>query len=232
MKCWVYWVHLSSHKSIKTDGYVGVTTKGIKAREKQHKKDLSCNHLANAILKYGDTLIWEQVFTGTVEGCYQLENYFRPSPGIGWNIAIGGAVSCNLGRSISEESKQKLREAHKGKIPWWITADIKLSEALNTEQRIKTVKERGTFAGKNNPMYGKTHTKSARERIGKAHKGKIGMQKKDNPRARAIICIETGQMFDTISDAAEHLGCSIQNVSLCLRGKTKTAKGFSWKYAN
>jgi hypothetical protein len=49
-----------------------------------------------------------------------------------------------------------------------------------------------------------------------------------NPHAKKVICIETGQVFDTVKEAQEWLGKG--NISKCLRGRTKTAGGYTWMY--
>jgi hypothetical protein len=105
----VYWIHLPG-ANIKTDGYVGITN-NIKQRWAKHKCLVSgSHHLKNAILKYNSDLIWEVIFTGSEEGCTQLEEYFRPEPDIGWNIRSGGKYY-----NPSEETKEKLRQANLGK---------------------------------------------------------------------------------------------------------------------
>ena len=52
---------------------------------------------------------------------------------------------------------------------------------------------------------------------------------KDNPRARRVICIETGEIFETIKEASEW--CK-GNVKMCLskNSKNKTAGGYHWMY--
>jgi predicted GIY-YIG superfamily endonuclease len=126
----VYWIHLPN-SNIKTDGYVGITN-NTKKRWKDHNHQTNaCLHLARAIQKYGDSLIWEEIFTGSEEGCAQLEEYFRPEPNIGWNIKSGGkyykhseatkekigqaSKGRGYGKKLSDEHKQKIGEAHKGK---------------------------------------------------------------------------------------------------------------------
>lgn len=44
-----------------------------------------------------------------------------------------------------------------------------------------------------------------------------------------VVCIETGQVFDSINSANEFAGCSISH---CLLGHNKTAGGYHWKYIN
>lgn len=58
------------------------------------------------------------------------------------------------------------------------------------------------------------------------------MSDKDNiikSQGNKIRCIETGQIFNSQTEAAEAMGCCHQNISNCLRGKAKTACGYHWE---
>lgn len=47
-----------------------------------------------------------------------------------------------------------------------------------------------------------------------------------------IICIETGATFKTLSEAAKYCGLNSSSpISLCCKGKNKTAGGYHWKYS-
>ena len=45
-----------------------------------------------------------------------------------------------------------------------------------------------------------------------------------------MICITTGKIFDTIREAAKFYNLKPNNINMCLKGKSKTAGGYSWKY--
>mgnify|MGYP002429491038 FL=1 len=53
----------------------------------------------------------------------------------------------------------------------------------------------------------------------------------NNPVARSVICVETGEIFPTISSAAKAVNVSRQTISSCARGCSKSGGGFHWKYA-
>lgn len=42
---------------------------------------------------------------------------------------------------------------------------------------------------------------------------------------KPVICIDTGEVFSSVTDAAEHFGSTVYSVSNCVRGKQKTVKG-------
>lgn len=71
---------------------------------------------------------------------------------------------------------------------------------------------------------GKPKSKETRTKIGEKQIGKL------NHRARSIICIETGKVFNTIRQASEEIFCTSPNISASLKNEAKTAGGYHWKY--
>lgn len=56
-----------------------------------------------------------------------------------------------------------------------------------------------------------------------------------NQRAAAatgkrICCIETGVIYESITEAAKSIGRSVAALSLCLSGKTRTCCGYHWAF--
>ena len=51
-----------------------------------------------------------------------------------------------------------------------------------------------------------------------------------NQGKKKVLCKETGQVFDSITEAAAFAGCTLQNISIVLRGKGNTAKGYHFSY--
>jgi group I intron endonuclease len=163
---YVYWIHLPN-QNIKTDGYVGVTV-NIKRRWNEHKSrtldKTKCVHLRKSIEKYGSDLIFEVLFEGSEEGCYQLEEYFRPSIDIGWNIVSGGVRP-----QTSEKQKEAARKANKGRV----------------------------------------RTQEEKEKVSKSRMGKYSG--KDSPVAVKVLCVTTGDIFDTVKQGADW--CGLKNPS-------------------
>lgn len=48
----------------------------------------------------------------------------------------------------------------------------------------------------------------------------------------SVVCVETGEMFNSIADACRVYNVSPSDVCYCCKGKRKTAKGFRWEYAS
>ena len=49
-------------------------------------------------------------------------------------------------------------------------------------------------------------------------------------QARKVRCVETGEVFDTIKEAAQAFGIKRCGINHCLAGRSKTAGGYSWEY--
>lgn len=73
---------------------------------------------------------------------------------------------------------------------------------------------------------------TARQRTGEKLKGrKLSEQHKQKiKRSKKVICIETGQIFDTCKEAGEWCGVKRGCITNCCRGRSKTAGGYHWMY--
>ncbi len=49
-------------------------------------------------------------------------------------------------------------------------------------------------------------------------------------KTKAVMCVETGRVYDSIKLAGARLGIQPQNISIAARGKSKTAGGYHWEY--
>lgn len=106
----VYWIHLSEHTDMFTEGYIGITSKSPLERFKGHIKATRQGFdypLNRAIEKYGNKLIVQTILIGSKEYCCEIERKLRPEQRIGWNLAVGGDKP-RLGQIFSEEALKKI----------------------------------------------------------------------------------------------------------------------------
>lgn len=185
-----------------------------------------------------------------------ISEYHARDPRYGYNILIGGDCgalgvhrSAETRRKISEarkgtpcpmkgkhhtaEARRKMSKAHKGKPSTWKgkhpspESRKKMSEShkgaypsLETRRKMSEAHK-----GANHPNYGKHLSAETRRKLSEAHKGNI-------PRnAKAVICVETGIMYSSCTEAGKSVGVTHASVSSVARGITKTAGGYHWKYA-
>ena len=134
------------------------------------------------------------------------------------------------GNIVSEETKKKQSNSQKER--WKNTSNERKEELRNIfsknvkkywdnvdketkKERFKHVSEtrikNETAKGKNNPMYGKHHSKETIEKLSKK-----------------VINITTGEIFNSIKDGAKKYGLIPNSISQCCNGKYKTSGGFKW----
>jgi len=148
--------------------YIG-STEDKKRRWREHKSNLKDNHhrnrhLQNAWNKYGSeefefSVIEEVQDKGDLlsreEFYLRYINYH--DPGSLYNIALDAKAPMR-GRKRPAEVKEKISEGNKGK-------------EFSEDRKRKIREGQSDMSGKNNPFYGKTHSKATREKIRKANEG-------------------------------------------------------------
>lgn len=132
----------------------------------------------------------------------------------GYNLDHGGNT---IGKH-SEESKRKMSEKLKGRV-------------FSEESRRKmSASQKGLQSGRKHPLYGKGHSEESKKKMSESTKGMyLGVK---NPRCRKIVCIETGEIFDFIKEAAEKYGRTETSLVAALRGRQKSSAGYHWEYLN
>ena len=242
----------------KEKSYIGLTTQALARRWRNgegYRREGT--KFYNAIKKYGwDSFnheVLETVEANSKEELIQklkeLEKYYidkYDSFVNGYNMTRGGDdVGLNRGESHhfygkthSEETRRKLSEARKkfyidgGEHPRGMLGK---THSENYKQRLSE-----EMSGKNNHMYGKKHSEESKKKISESLKGKEYLQGENNPSAKKVICVETGEVFNTMKEACEWCGlkysttivkaCKDENKSA---GKhPKTGERLHWKYAN
>lgn len=206
--------------------YYGITKQEPKKRWRNGNGYKSNKYFTNAINKYGwDNIEHIVLYDSLTEHeAKELEQYYiqwydTANRNYGYNISLGGESGNGCKRS--EETKQKLSEAHKDK--------------QHSEETKKKMSE--SSKGINNGMYGKHFSKETKKKMSEIKKGKkLG---KNNPNSKKVICITTNRIFPTIKDGTKYYGIkNDSSISLCCAGKKKSAgksptgEKLVWKYIN
>ena len=118
--------------------------------------------------------------------------------------AMRGENNPRYGKSCSDETRQKISIANKGK-----TAGSK-----NPMFGVRRF-------GKDNPNYGKNLSEETKIKISNALFGQFSGEK--NPRSRAIYCPELNEFFSYAKEASEKYEIDHSNIIKCCKGKQITA---------
>ena len=115
------------------------------------------------------------------------------------------------GKKVSEEHRKKLREAQLGK-------------HFSQETRRKMSESRK----------GRIVSKETREKLSKALKGtkptQYTIQKSIEKNSKKVICIETGEIYNSILDASKKTRVNNAVIGRVCMGKSNIAGGYHWEY--
>lgn len=222
--------------------YIGITSTDIETLSGINGKNYANNTLFNkAIKKYGWQAFAHDVLLDNLslkeatdaERMF-IQMYNSTNPAYGYNLSSGGEGG-NTGCSISDEERTNRSNRVRGKnnpqfgkfgaehpafgCKHSEESKNAVSEALlgrmysnETLKRMRdAARSRGAWVGNKNPMSGK----------------KYG----DAPQSRAVVCVETGELFDSVKRAAVSLGVAPTNITNVCNGRQRTSCGFHWRYA-
>lgn len=192
--------------------YVGQTVQTLKGRWSYHKSPASrCLGLKSAIEKYGvDNFVIKEVAKASSQEEMDAlekewivkENSMSPN---GYNLISGGGA----GKVYSKESRKKMSESRK-------------KYKQSPESNAKGAKTR---SGTGNCNYGRDFSPEHRARISTKSKG-------NNSRAKIkVICIETGEIFPSISHAAKAIDANVGYMHQHVNGKYSKIKGLTFRKA-
>lgn len=216
-----------------------------------NRNDSRCTLLQRAWNKYGE----ENFSFDILEVCTEdmldeievkyIELYDSCNGNKGYNIESGG----NINKHLSEETKQKIREAHLGK-------------PLSDKTRRKMSESR---IGEKNGMYGRSHSEESKRKMSEAKIGKPGHPCSEkakealriantgkivseesrrkmseakmgnipaNKNLRSVYCVELQRIFDNPAAAGKELNIRSGNIIRCCEHIRKTCGGFHWEYAD
>lgn len=226
------------------DFYLGSSVQ-LQKRKRQHLNYLKRGKHPNLLMqrvydKYGEPTFHVHLECSKEElreqEQYWLDQYF----GLPWFINLArSAESPTRGQARSEETKEKISQSLRGHT---ITEQVRVqiseklkgrkidpevvarrAEARRGIPRAEETKQKISAAQKGKPR--NPHTEETRLKLSQNNMGK---------NAKPILQLDThGNIvakWNSVKEAAEHLGCVHTGISQVLTGKRKTALGYFWQY--
>ena len=196
--------------------YVGKTN-NFQVRVRNHNSEARQGKgfvLHAAIRKYG-CLEFKEVFVAFDEAAAfslekQLIKELNTKIPHGYNLTDGGEGISNPG----PETRAKIAKAHKHKKLSEKTKLLLKKANLGKKHSATTcAKMSVSRKGKKNPMFGKPKPANA------------------GVAPKRIRCIDTGDIFESISAVARDLGVRPGSLSDCLNGRQQTCCGYRWEFA-
>lgn len=236
---WSVYKHTSPTEKV----YIGIA-KDVKHRWRNNGAGYKGNtRIANAIKKHGwDSFKHEVLFSNLTkeEACKKevelIKKHNSTNPQYGYNLLSGG--ECGL---HSKETKEKIRKAVTGHI---VSEEVKtrLSNirsipviCIETKRVYKSCKDASAELGI-------CMTSISKVCLGKAnHAGglhfakfedyktnRVPIFKRSTNKNKRIVCVDTGEVFESETQAAKKYGVTSQAISHACTGKTKTCCGLAW----
>lgn len=188
-------------------------------------------HLKHALVKYGKENFKYEV----LEECKASEldereiyyiNLLKPE----YNATSGGQGRC---KRLSDDVKKVL--SNHAKQQW---------EKMTEEEKQERIKKNLVGPRKGHPVSKETREKLRNANIGKKQsketiskrmeamrlKKEAGWKKDGSSCRKKVVCVETGEVFESVKAAAAHLNASPSGISAMLNGRQKTHKGYHFKY--
>ena len=217
--------------------YVGITSRKPQKRWNYGRGYKENTYFTRAIEKYGWDSFKHEILCEnlTQDGASELEKKFIQlfdscNRKKGFNIDLGG---WNRGKVMSEETKRKIGDSHKGRFTeaQWAAAIARRGKGHpHTEEAKKKIGD--AHRGKNLPEEQKRH-------LSEINKGKkMSEEHKEKLRQVNMKRVEQYDLdgnyiasYESIRDAAKTVGILPQCIGACCRGKYRMAGGFVWRYA-
>lgn len=224
--------------------YIGQTIRTLETRWKEHvlnsfkHKTSMCLH--DSIRKYGaENFTIEQIDVASTRDeldkkeIYWIKYYNSLSPN-GYNLETGG----NKNHSISEETRIRMSKSQKGRV---LSKEHREKIGNGNKNKIRSDETRKKISESKTGKPIKKFSLETRLKISKARLGcKLSNETKhklsnlnkglNNPRCRAVICVETDEIFDCILYASINKKVNKSAISQVCKGNRKTCGGYHWEY--
>lgn len=237
-KKWCVYMHTNKINGKK---YIGITSSN--PPDRRWRNDGSGYHggyLKNAINKYGWDNFEHIILKDGIESLdeanhyeqYYIKEYNTKAPN-GYNLTDGGDGS--EGWKPTDEFVHRQSEIHKKQ---WEDDEFRnrmilirrdpdgVYQSQEFRDKISSI-----VAGENNPNYGNRWTQEMKDALREKQKQNPIYKNENNPNAKRIRCVETGEIFECIKYAKEKYNIKSEgSLTVALKYPTRTAAKLHWEY--
>jgi group I intron endonuclease len=227
--------------AINNKKYIGITGQNPPERRwRNYGSGYSqSGYFRNAINKYGWENFTHEILISelTFEEACELEKYYIKFYGTktpnGYNLTDGGEGT--VGWEPTEDFRNKQSIIHKKQ---WEDEDFRRRNvAIRQDENgvYKSQEFRNKISqlvkGEKNPNYQNYWTDEQKNKLREKQKQNPIYKNENNPNAKRVMCIETGEVFDCIKYAREKYQIKSEgSMTVALKYPTRTAGGLHWKY--
>jgi hypothetical protein len=144
----------------------------------------------------------------------------------------------HTGKIFTTESRAKLSAAKKGRNAGELNSFYGKTHDADTRAKLSAAAKKRSISPEHLEAF-MAAGKAAKKVSGEDHFwfGKVRgdhsllMKGSGNPRAKKVVCVDTGVIYSTVTEAARQHGLQTTNLSRVCQGKLKQTGGFRWAYA-
>ena len=193
--------------------YIGQTCQKPEKRWNYGHGYKNCPRFYSAIVSYGwsnfEHIILENNLTSdeaNEKEQYYIKKYNSQNPDLGYNLTEGGSSLSEYWktpehRELQSQNKKLYFKEHPDKK---IENDMHLKEIAQKSAKIRSEKMKENYANQG------------------------GLFHLNESRKKRIKCIETDEIFASLSEASRKYNISVGNISSVIHGKRKSAGGYHW----
>ena len=225
--------------------YIGITSK-LPCQRWGRGTHYKTQVFGRAVEKYGwDNIKHEILFKdltkeeAKAKEIELIQKYRTTEYEYGYNFTAGGDASSNKGKPATKKQLEGLEkgwkeaEKRKRKVICLETLQVfdsvtEAEQSTNTTNISSCIREKGTYHSSGG-FHWSYYDSSKDEDYYKSLLAT--MINTPHRLSTQVICLETKEVFNSIHEASKAVGLSPASICHCCKGKTKTAKGYHWKYA-
>ena len=236
-KKWCVYAHTNI---INGKQYIGITAQDNPEKRWRNGNGYKKGYFKNAIKKYGWDNFKHEILKDDIdsleeanyyEHLYIMQNNTKVPNG--YNLTDGGDGT--QGWIATDDFKKIQSDIHKAQ---WQDEEFRnrMMDIRNSpDSPYKSDEFRNKISslvsGENNPNYGNHWSQEQKEALSKKQKNNPIYKNENNPNAKRIRCIETGEVFECIKYAKEKYGIkSDGSLTVALKNPNRTAAKLHWEY--